>query len=202
MEESAVDYKQTWRGLVVTHPKSGVVRWAKEDSGYWYVQCRHTFAEPLAPDHNVSGLHEFVELIELLKCSNGADIFEVARVFPLDEGYGKIWLPRYQVLNFSGIDEAIRKLTKRYWQTFPESGTKKVPLDYLPFCDLKDGNFLCLNSIDQSVILVNYDLAYPPISELLSGEAYPSLAPSLTDWLDLLIQSNGWSGVGGKLIPM
>jgi hypothetical protein len=97
-------------------------------------------------------------------------------------------------LSYAEFDEAYR-----------ERFAQGLKLDYLAFCHVGDGNYLAFNlgeTDDKSIFFLDHEYGAYPYADEHTREAYIQVAASLEEWLDKLIESKGWNGTGGKLIPL
>lgn len=173
------------------------------------VPCRHLLfqgasAEQLATLEANLPLKLPDELVLLLSASNGAHLFEIE----YDGGpIGRYTLPRYKILATEEILDTYRGLRKTYTSyldDFDEGEGAFYILDYLPFCDVGDGDFLALvvqGDRKGSVFLLDHDYGYFPY-HMVSDPSYQSVANSIEEWLSMLYTTLGRSGAGTRYYPL
>ena len=78
-------------------------------------------------------------------------------------------------------------------------------LNYIAFCDVGDGDFLAI-SLDQStkgqVFYLDHDYGFYPHGAEGTEEAYERVSGSIGDWLEMLVETRGLVGTGGRFVPL
>jgi hypothetical protein len=176
---------------------------------HWAVSCTHAFF-PSASKTQIDALDRYFkynlskELQLLLSITNGAELF---RVNYKGQTLGGYWVARYKLLNSSELIAVNAQLLDTF-QSYSESDLEFIPADglnYIAFCDIGDGNFLAINIEEKAnghIFLLDHDYAYYPYGIEFTQDAYIHIADSLDDWLERLVDTGGWDGMGGKFVPL
>jgi hypothetical protein len=72
-------------------------------------------------------------------------------------------------------------------------------LNYLAFCDLRDGNYLALlfdETERNPIFFLDHELHWYPHGIEGTRDDYLHVADSLEEWLEQLVTSNGGKGIG------
>lgn len=174
------------------------------------IPCHHLL-EQGAPKPELARLQAEVShplpsaLLALLAASNGAELFCLTYdVGPLS----KYFIARYQLLSVDGIVSTSRRLLDTYTayvvEDLASAEAKALDLDYVPFCNVGDGDFLAVKmegSDAGAVFLLDHDYGYFPY-RLVSDRPYEVIDRNLVEWLQRLLQTNGRDGTGSRYYPL
>ena len=176
-----------------------------ETDDRFLIPCSHVFPSS-ATEYYISTLLQYLkgetlpDLLELLQSSNGPNLF---RIKYLGRGYRKdFWRKRYNILSV----QQLIKTNEEFFQLFisnsendDEVADYKESLNYLAFCDLANGDYLAVvtkGSERNTVFYLDHDYAYYPFGTSMTQKPYGKIANSISEWLDILINTNGEKGTG------
>lgn len=173
----------------------------QRSDGGWLIPCRHVLQPPASVERIAqvekdlgSSLPD--DLRQFLLLSNGADLFVVEWRHTLD------WSEQTTLYHIKGASE----LRDSYHTMLEECRRDPDPqyrecthLNYAAFCDMGDGDYLAalLEGTNRgSVIYVDrgFALGYHPYDDW-TCEGYRIIADSFENWLQILINTNGWGGL-------
>jgi|CXWK01.1.fsa_nt_gi hypothetical protein len=145
------------------------------------------------------------DLLALLAASNGAELFCVT----YDGGpLGAYVIARYHLLTVNEILSTSRRLLDTYTayvvDDLESAEAKTLELDYAPFCNVGDGDFLAVKlagSDTGAVFLLDHEYGYFPY-RLVSDPPYEVIDRNLSDWLRRLLHTNGHGGTGSRYYPL
>ena len=175
-----------------------------------YIPCHHRL-EPGASELELARLQAQwrrplpADLLTLLAASNGAELF----CLTYDGGpLGAYAIARYQLLSVNEILSTSRRLLDTYSaylvDDLESAVAKTLELDYAPFCNVGDGDFLAVKlagSDAGAVFLLAHDYGYFPY-RLVSDPPYEVVDRNLSDWLQRLLHTNGRDGTGSRHYPL
>ncbi len=174
---------------------------------HWLIPCSHLLGAPatsaevgrlrVGSGHTIPG-----ELSELLRLANGAELFRLRYRSGL---HGDRSAAMYTLLSCSGLASANRELYDVFRSYAQDDrryrGTRR--LNYLAFCDVRDGDYLAvvLDGADAgSVFFLDHDYAFYPYGVDDTRSAYKHIAGSIAECLGLLAQTYGRAGMGPRLL--
>lgn len=172
---------------------------ARETNGGWLVSCAHELNAPATNDEIIQAENNLgfalpSQYSQLLKISNGAKLFVVPKRTRGDKHV------RYHLFNTTELVE-VYHLCDRVFRgnlgSDPEFANV-TNLNYLPFCDVSDDNYLAI-LLDGTelgmVFFLSYELLCRPYQSSES-DYYLTVAESFEEWLALLRRTEGWAGRG------
>lgn len=181
----------------------------KETQSMWEIGVTHRLFSG-ASTFEIAALEDVLvqatptQLTELLTLTNGAELFCVNTVYNVPGTDQKYSPPRYQVLSTMEIAETYEEMlevAKSY-----EEDTRDYfeqhdgRMNYLPFCALKDGHYLALHTETGQLFFLDRGYDYFPYGLEVTQDAYVHVASSIEEWLDKLIETHGFAGMGGAFL--
>jgi hypothetical protein len=178
-----------------------------EAEDYWLVPCSHVLGAP-ASDAQIDELRSAaggdlpVELLELLRLANGAELFGVR---PYSSALGDYRVPMYRLLGCSQLVSENQQIYDAY-RSYAEDDPQYADVDrlnYLAFCDIGDGDYLAMvlgGDEVGTVFLLDHDFAFYPFGADFTREAYTPVAGSIAELLALLARTCGRAGMPQELI--
>ncbi len=121
---------------------------------------------------------------------------------------GAYVIARYQLLTVNAILSTSRRLLDTYTSYVVDdtasAEAKTLELDYAPFCNVGDGDFLAVKLVGNdtgAVFLLDHEYGYFPY-RLVSDPPYEVIDRNLSDWLQRLLHTHGRDGTGARYHPL
>jgi hypothetical protein len=195
-----------WQGYERDQLSEWLAEPVSETESCWLLPCSHRFPR-LATDDEIELLRSWlgrnlpVQLIALMKFSNGPKLFRLKY-----SGRGIVkdyWISIYNILSIQQMLLVNQEMLdnffswREWWDDDIPRDTER--LNYLAFCDIRDGNYLAL-LLDETernpIFFLDHELPCFPYGTESTRDAYLPVAASMEEWLEQLVYSKGGKGIG------
>lgn len=181
-----------------------------EDRESWLVSCIHTLEES-ATQHEIDAVEHKtqrtvpIQLRELYTFTNGSELFVVPLEW-LKSSFSRPKYTRYHIFNCKEtieVNEEVNMTIQQMYRGDPDLDVIN-DLGVLVFCDAHDGNYLGIATKSQYqgvIVFLDHETSYRPFTKPGDISSF-FVSSSLDNWIQHLINTQGWDGFGGRVIRL